>query len=67
MKTLDLNACSVSEMNSTEMQKTNGGGFWDWVIGAVLGAVACQDVDSLVDSAKEGYDSIQTASAVALR
>jgi hypothetical protein len=38
MRTLDLNAYGVTEMNVAEMQKKNGG-FWQFVGAAVLGGI----------------------------
>jgi hypothetical protein len=54
MKTLDLNAYGVSEMNSTEMQATEGGNPIVWLIIGILVSEAL-DRDAAKDF-KEGYN-----------
>ena len=38
MKTLDLNAYGVEEMNQQEMGESNGG-IWEWIVGCIIGGM----------------------------
>ena len=44
MKTLDLNAYGVQEMNQQEMMETDGGAAWLAAVGAAIAAVASSPV-----------------------
>ncbi|GHU71102.1 hypothetical protein FACS189413_12390 [Bacteroidia bacterium] len=63
MKNLDLNAYGVSEMNGTEMQRTDGG-FWQF-LGSLIVAGAVYDLlfhtGDTVNSYKKGADAANAA------
>lgn len=61
MKSLDINAYGVKEMNKQEMVETNGGEGVLAIVGAIAGIIAVavyviDNADKLAEGFKEGYN-----------
>lgn len=56
MRNLDLKIIGIQELDTKEITEIEGG-FWPYIIGALVGAVFTQDLDKLVEAYHVGYEA----------
>ena len=53
---MNLENLNLVELNAQEVQEVEGG-FWQYVVGALVGAVFTQDLDRLKDAWNHGWNA----------